>query len=228
MVTNWFKINISNLKNDRFIRFDVDYVEISREFQNSNHTNYLKNYLTFIETGKSIDKEDYNINGQPSEYAHITVRNIVQGELNLKDLIYLNEDKGITLKNFQIEKGDILIAISSNVGVSCLVETVPSNLQLTLSHYIVKIKVDTSRINPKLLVYYLNSSKIKNYFRSVETGKTLKNLSKNYIYNLPISLPKNTQKQLEIVKRIQPIETDILKIKASIKEPLEIINSVFF
>jgi len=220
----YFKSNLSELRNDPFARFDVDYLDIYKSFNAFPKKLFLNDFITFIETGKSISKKDYN--DGISDYAHIVVRNITTGTLVLENLIYINEEKGEFLKPFKLIKGDILIAISSNVGASCLVDK-DYDIQLTLSHYITRIRIDENKLNKKLLVYYLNSKLIKKYFRSTETGKTLKNLSKVYIHRLPVALPDSIEKQNDIAAKITPIEQKIKGLKADKKDALEIINKVF-
>lgn len=227
MVKKWFNTSLFELTNDPYIRFDVDYINISKTFKKIGSMKPLKDYITFIETGKSIKREDYS-DDDVSDYAHIVVRNIKDGKLRLTDLVYMNEEKGEALSGFRIEKGDILIAISSNVGASCIIDKEFDDIQLTLSHYIVRIRVDEKKLNPKLLVHYLNSDLMKNYFRSVETGKTQKNLSKTYINILPVFLPLDIKAQDDLVEKIIPLEAEINQLKNQIKNPLDIINEIIF
>lgn len=224
MGLNIFSSKLSELSKDQFIRFDTDYLNIYKKF-NQLKPKYLKNYITFIETGKAITRTDYAEDN--SEYAHIVVRNIKNGDLVLDDLVYLTEEKGEDLANYRLENGEILIAISSNVGFSCLLQDLPDDIYLTLSHYILRLRINEQMLNPKFLVYYLNSDLMKSYFRSVETGKTLKNLSKVYIHNLPILFNLDLNQQNEVVKKIEPIEQEIQNLKLHKKEHLEIINEVF-
>ena len=68
---------------------------------------------------------------------------------------------------------------------------------------------------------------MQKYFRSAETGKTQKNLSKNYIRELPMLIPDDVKEQEVIVNKIAPIEAAIKKFKTQIKPDTEIINEVF-
>ena len=69
--------------------------------------------------------------------------------------------------------------------------------------------VNPEKLNPRLLVYYLNSKTIQKYFRATETGKTQKNLSKTYLRELPIFLPAAVNGQNELLDSIVPIEAEI-------------------
>ena len=122
---------------------------------------------------------------------------------------------------------DIVIAISANCGSAFYFESVVEDVQLTLSHYLAKFKVDTFKLNPRLLVYYLNSKPIKNYFRATETGKTQKNLSKTYLKNLPIFLPTELIKQNELLEQIKLVENKIEQLKNLKSISKNITNKVF-
>ncbi|HOM95781.1 MAG: hypothetical protein GX941_01510 [Candidatus Methanofastidiosa archaeon] len=150
-----------------------------------------------------------------SEYVHLVVKNIKEGEIDLTDLVYINESKGAELRKYSLNSDDIIIALSSNVGNSSLFDINEEDVQFTLSHYLARIKCDKRKINPKILVYYLNSKAIWKYFRVCETGKTKKNISKVYIRNLPILL--DLDKQEEMLKKITRIEESISKIRSELK-----------
>jgi restriction endonuclease S subunit len=226
MGVSFFKLNLSNLSQDEYLRFDIDYLEFKREISSTNFR-FLKNYVQKFETGQPITKDDYSEDGEQTEYIHLVVRNIKNGELDLKDPIYIKEEKGISLSPFKIEKGDIVVAISANCGAAFYFENIVEEFQLTLSHYLAKFKVNTDLINPHLLVYYLNSKTIQKYFRATETGKTQKNLSKTYLRDLPVLLPKDMNKQNEILEKIILVESKITSLKNSKLKPIDIFNKVF-
>jgi type I restriction enzyme S subunit len=220
-----FKSKLSDLKSDQYLRCDTDFLEFNKTVGTANR--YLKNFVPVFETGKPITKQDYSENGVTTEYIHLVVRNIKNGVLNLDDPIYINEEKGEALKQFKIESGDIVVAISANCGSAFYFNEVIKDYQLTLSHYLSKFKVNPDNLNPRLLVYYLNSKTIQKYFRATETGKTQKNLSKTYLRELPIFLPADVEQQNEILNSITPIENEISELKRQVVKPIEIINQVF-
>ncbi|GFE62433.1 restriction endonuclease subunit S [Geobacter sp. AOG2] len=222
--TNFY--NFNTLSVDPFLRMDVDYFEITKELNITRNAPRLKKFITLLETGHPITKEDYYLDGN-TDYIHIVVRNIKDGELYLSNPIYINDDKGEELNKYKLLKGDIVIAISANCGASFIYGNYQDNIQLTLSHYLAKLNVDETKINPTLLVYYLNSEIMQKYFRSVETGKTQKNLSKNYIRELPILIPQDVKEQLKIVNKISPLDLEIKELKSQIKPDSEIINEIF-
>ena len=218
--------NISTLASDPFLRMDFDYLEITKELNISREVPRLKKFITLLETGHPITKEDYYLDGK-TDYIHIVVRNIKGGELLLSNPIFINDDKGEELNKYKLLKGEIVIAISASCGASFIYDGSNNDVQLTLSHYLAKLNVNEKKINSTLLVYYLNSDIMQKYFRSTETGKTQKNLSKNYIRELPILIPEDVKEQLKIVNKIAPLDVEIKKLKTQIKPDAEIINEIF-
>jgi type I restriction enzyme S subunit len=192
---------LSDVSKDFFIRCDYDYLVNKEAFLKALRSvklRKLQGILTFLETGRSIEQKDY----APSEtnYIHLVPRDIKEGEFDLREPIYLTEEKGEELAEFRVNKGDILVVISSNVGDSVLFD-LDDEIQYTISHYMVRMQIDESQYMPEFLVYYLNHPNTKLFFRAVETGKTQQNLSKTYIYDLPIPDIQKT-KQQEIMKSI--------------------------
>ena len=213
-------VNFNEIKKDFFLRLDFDYFDIKKKLNIDNYIK-LRKYLTFLETGKPISQNDYV---DISDNIHIVVRNIADGKFNNENLIYINDDKGIELQQYRLKKGDIVIAISSNCGNSFYYNW-NDKRNLTLSHYLARFRINYNYINPVYLNYYINSSIIKKYFRSVETGKTLKNLSKYYIKTLPLLIP-DLNNQNKIVSYIEPIEEKITKLKSIIIPQYKIINEI--
>lgn len=217
-----FTIDFKELAKDFFVRFDYDYFEIKRDL-NLDGVPRLKKYLTFLETGKPIKPDDYS--NDETDNIHIVVRNIVDGEFEENNIIHITDEKAEELEKYRIEKNDIVIAISSNCGNSFYYNG-KDERNLTLSHYLARFRVDEKYINPKFLNHYINSKPLVQYFRSVETGKSIKNLSKYYIKELPILIP-SISIQGQILAQIEPIENKIKELKSKIKGPQEVISKVF-
>ena len=72
----------------------------------------------------------------------------------------------------------------------------------------------------------MQSKLCKDYFRSVETGKTIKNLAQNYISEMPIFVPKISEQE-KIISRVEPVLAEISDLKKSIESKRNIIDEVF-
>lgn len=212
---------LSDVSHDMYGRMDVDYFLIQNKY-NLADMEKLRDYITFLESGKAIKAEDYE-NG--TDNIHITVRNIEDGCLNLDNAIYITDEKADSLKEFRLKKNDVVIAISSNCGNAFVYDgSIPLNL--TLSHYLCRVRLKGQELLEDYLVLYMQSALCKDYFRSVETGKTIKNLAQSYISNMPVIVPYR-ETQLKIVDSAAPILKEIKDLKNSILPITRIINKVF-
>jgi restriction endonuclease S subunit len=222
--------SLNEISKDQFIRSDADFFRLTDNVQEELKSTGLKfdpiqKYITFMETGKPIARKDYAT--KPTGYIHVVVRNIENGKLSLgDDPIYLIEEKGKELEKHKLLEGEFVLAISSNVGDCFLYHGEHKEIQFTLSHYLVKIRFNSETFYPKFMVYWLNSSVIKEYFRACETGKTQMNLSKQYLDKLPFpKIDKGIQES--IVNKMKPIEARIVEIEKSIPNTQEVIERVF-
>lgn len=222
-----FYHTLSGLTDDFFVRCDYDFIMNIRLFRarlKGLKLRKLQGILTFLETGKSITQKDY----APVEtsYIHLVPRDVKEGEIGLRDPIFLTEDKGEELAEFRVKKGDILMVISSNVGDTVRFD-LDDETQYTISHYMVRMQIDETQYMPEFLVYYMNHPNIKLYFRAVETGKTQQNLSKTYIYDMPIpDIPKTTQQ--DIMKGVLEKTHKRSKLKQEIKKLTDQSNNQFW
>lgn len=224
----FFELKNSDIGKDFFIRLDYDYFENMEIFHNKikKFKKFIKfrDAISFLENGKPIEKSDYA--EEVTSFIHIVPRNIKEDILNLNSPIYIKDKKGEELKDFKLEKNDIIISISANVGESFLFKN-NEDTQYTLSHYTLRVKANSKVIDPKILVYYLNHKITKYFFRAVETGKTQKNLSKLYLYNLLIPKIDYRKQKKIIVPKLNGLEKDIVEIKNKIKPITTIIDNFF-
>jgi len=208
----FLKCDLNKLAIDPFARLDFKHhyyiKKFYEQFNSTTKFKKLRDITTLIETGKSIEKSDYS-EGE-SEYVHIVPRDVQDGILKIKNPIYLNSEKGEELADYRIDENDVLLVISSNVGDSVIFSSPDSNTNYTISHYMIRLKINDEEYNRDFLVHYLNHPNFKSYFRAVETGKTQQNLSKVYIRNLPIiDISKDDQET--IVKEINRKCDELLK-----------------
>lgn len=229
MALKIFKRPLKKLSTDQFMRSDADYYRLAdsvREDLRDTGLQFepLRKYVTHLETGKPITRKDYA--NKPTGYVHLVVRNIENGKLSLDDPLFLIEEKGKELEKHKLCAGDLVLAISSNVGNCFLYDGSFKETQFTLSHYLVKARFDQEKVDSRFLLFYLTSNVMKQYFRACETGKTQMNLSKQYLYELPF--PKiDRDTQTTIVKKMKVIEDEITKLEKTIPNTQEVIERVF-
>jgi len=227
-----FKLSLLEISEDPFARLDYDYFAnldaFKRQFSKSFKFKKLRDAVTTIETGEPVDRTDYAL--AETEYVHIVPRDIKGGVLDITDPIYLKPEKGDRLSEFKLVENDVLIAISSNCGDSAVFVSPSLDTQYTISHYMVRVKVNPKLYDPHFLAYYLNHPKIKTYFRAIEAGKTQQNLSKVYLRNFPVvDLPLEDQQSLvkTISARFEQVSAKLREIKTLEDESKQLIwNSV--
>lgn len=200
---------------------DCDYFIIRKKYRIKT-MDKLRNYITFLESGKSIKSSDYE---NDTENIHVTVRNIVEGELNIENAIFITDEKADKLAEYRLEKDDVIIAISSNCG-QAFVYNGEQNYNLTLSHYLCRVRVKKLLLDERYLILFMKSKMVRDYYRSVETGKTIKNLAQYYVKEMPVVIPSLSE-QKALIKKVEPIQNEIKDLRAKIVPIHKIINEVF-
>ncbi len=184
----YYKKTLSDFSKDAFARMDFGFYFYSdnfiAQFPKGTKFKKLRDIVTLLETGAAVERTDYA--NTESDFIHLVPRDIKNGSLDVRDPIYLNSQKGEELESYRLMEGDILIAISSNCGDTAFFMPPVAGKNYTISHYIVRVQVNSDLYDPDFLVYYLNHPRIKTYFRAIEAGKLQQNLSKVYIRNFPI------------------------------------------
>lgn len=66
----------------------------------------MSEFITFIETGKPITREDY---AKESNNIHLVVRNISDGEVIYDDPVYITDEKAQELSAYRIQKTILLL-----------------------------------------------------------------------------------------------------------------------
>src|SRR5688572_13822706 len=120
----YFKTTLIDLAIDPFARLDFDYFynmeKFEAQFKKGPKFKTLRDIVTVMETRKPVKRTDYS--QYETDYIHLVPRDIKNGELSVREPIYLTPEKGEELKNFRLDTDDILISISSNVGDSIIFE----------------------------------------------------------------------------------------------------------
>ncbi|MDL2322374.1 restriction endonuclease subunit S [Bacteroidales bacterium OttesenSCG-928-A17] len=161
-----------------------------------------------FENGFAFSSNDYKTIGIPL----IRISNIIDGSIELNNCVYIDESEFIP-QRYQIEKGDLLIAMSgATTGKMGIYKSIdPAYLNQRVG--CIKSK------NNQLL-----SNLYRNYFLLLQTDEILKlahggaqpNISSNKINSIEIPLPPINE-QRRIVKRIEEIFASLDEIANSIK-----------
>ena len=227
MAVNKSMVDFADISSYWHFRLDfrfLDYTKTKPNFKSSP----FRNFVTVIGNGKDISPDNY-ADYNSTDVLYPSVNNFRGGIFRHKDITFINEDYGVPKS---LEDNDIIISRSGTVGITYVwnkeevnkifgreVVTIPSG-------YLIVVRVDERKLLPKFVQYYFNSTLMLRYFNVFGVGKTQKNIAQPEILAIPIpNLAISTQ--AEILKKIQPIEIEITKLKQQIKPQTEVMNMLF-
>lgn len=78
-----------------------------------------------------------------------------------------------------------------------------------------RVRVKKDLLDEKYLVLYMKSKLVRDYYRSVETGKTIKNLAQYYVKEMPVVIP-SLPEQRALVTDVKPVEDELRALKARV------------
>ena len=148
-------------------------------------------------------------------------------ELLFDEMLKLPEDYADEYSKYLVQNNDLLIGMTGDGKFfkTCFVENLDTQILLNQRVGIIRIKENIKGISLKFISLLFNSDKVQNQIRIVAMGKTQKNVSPFDILN--VKIPKlDYSTQIELLKIIKPIETQITNLKNSKLKPLAIIDKV--
>jgi len=162
----------------------------------------LGSILTDIQYGTS-KKSSYELE---NSIPVLRIPNIVNGRIDSTDLKYgqfTEKEK----KNLYLKDGDLLI-IRSNGSLDLVgrVAIVDSEFEgFLFAGYLIRLRVDTSSINPEYLAYYLSSPKIRKHIElTARNTNGINNINSKEIQAFEVELPP-IEEQNEIVRHIKTL-----------------------
>lgn len=117
----------------------------------------------------------------------IQLKDFEDNYTSIGDDCYLIDSDAVKSK-YYLETGNILF-ISKGTNNFALVYNSIDGIPTIASSALFVIKVDEALADPSFVAWYLNQSKVQNYFKSNETGTYTKSISKSILEEVPIALP---------------------------------------
>ena len=142
---------------------------------------------------QGLTKEEYLITGN---YYLITGTDFQNGEINLKNCYYVNEERYIQDKNIQLKNDDVLVTKDGTLGKVAYVSNLDKPATLNSGIFVIR-SIDTNKLLNRYLFHYLKAPYLMKYAQNKLTGGTIKHLNQNVIVDFEIPLPP-----LEVQKRI--------------------------
>ena len=190
---------------------------IARKKQYSWYRDYLLKFENKVEKSKlsevatikarigwqGLTKEEYLITGN---YYLITGTDFQNGEINLKNCYYVNEERYIQDKNIQLKNDDVLVTKDGTLGKVAYVSNLDKPATLNSGIFVIR-SIDTNKLLNRYLFHYLKAPYLMKYAQNKLTGGTIKHLNQNVIVDFEIPLPP-----LEVQKRIVEVLDNFEKI----------------
>ena len=170
------------------------------------------------------NKGEYGIGASAVDYSdelytYLRITDINDdGTLNKNDLKSVDD---VDAKNYLLNENDVVFARTGNsTGKAYYYDKMDG--ELVYAGFLIKFSLDSSKINPKFMKYYVLSKDYKGWVNSMCTGSTRPNINAKMYGNMELILPPREQQdflvnilgeidnKIEINKRINKNLDDIL------------------
>ena len=140
-------------------------------------------------------KESYKDKG----ISLVRSQNVYDFEFEESGLAFIDDEQAANLSNVKVEANDVLLNITGHsVGRCCMV---PDRvLPARVNQHVMILRADTQKLDPRYLLYYVNSPQIKHQLLQQTHGATRKALTKGQMQNFEVRYPS-----LPIQRRIADI-----------------------
>lgn len=140
------------------------------------------------------------------DFLVVRTPNVRNGELNLKDALYTDEETyNDRIRRYIPKPGDVLLTREAPAGETCLV---PKNLKLCLGQRMMCLRPDNTKLLPQYLAYSFYSPIVKRLFQKKSSGTTVFHFNVSEIRKLSIPIP-NLDRQQEVVEILRSIDSKI-------------------
>jgi type I restriction enzyme S subunit len=186
-------------------------LEVTRLFSNVEQRGWqvesLENYLVDTRYGTSQKTTDDDT-GTPV----LRMGNIQQGRLDLRDLKYLHLNDS-ELSNLHLARGDVLVNRTNSAELVGKCAVFDLEEEYVFASYLIRLRLDRTRVEPKLLSLYLNSPLGRAYMLKEKTQMTGQaNVNAKKLRALPIALP-SLPEQRRIVAYLDDLQTKVDSLK---------------
>ena len=187
----------------RFSEFKDEWIELS-----------LKEYYSKIRNGfVGVATPFYVENG----IKYLQGKNIKDGKIDPKGLIYISEDFHHKKNNSQLKQNDILMVQSGHVG-ECAVVT--QDYENANCHALIILSPDhNEKVNSHFVVYYFYSHYGKKRISEIKTGNTIEHVLASEIKEVTLNFP-TPKEQTKIAEFLSAVDDKI----SQLSRQLELLN----
>ena len=162
-----------------------------------------------VQGGYAFKSNDYKDEG----VLLVRISNVGNNNFIYKDLIYVPKRFLTSHSNFLLDKDDVLMGLTGDLGKICILENgeFPFILNQRVGRFIFNEKVSN-----RFLYYLISSSTIQNKFDTFFTGGAQKNISPKQIESVEYVVPKSTTEQTTIANILSKTDQAIANTEALI------------
>ena len=162
-----------------------------------------KNNIVGGPFGSNLKSSEYRTEGIPV----FRIQNIDRNKFIDKNINYVSEEKAEFLSKHSFKSGDIIITkLCAPLGKTCFV---PKNYEKgIIVADLIRARVDNKNINPKFIVYQLNSPFFIKQFARFTKGTTRPRIKLSIVRDLTFNLPPLYEQQ-RIVNTIEDLFSDL-------------------
>jgi len=131
-----------------------------------------------------VQTGDYIENGIPC----IRVVDLTKGNIEKSNLIKTSLKISQSYKKTVLEKGDLIIALRGEIGLSKCISVELEGCNLTRG--IARVAPDLSKFDSKYIEFYLNSESIRKVFDQRKNGSALKEIPISELKKIPVRYPE--------------------------------------
>ena len=159
----------------------------------------MSEWKTYTLKELSKGKGEYGI-GAPSipfdkdKYTYLRITDINDdGTLNKSGMMSVDSKDA---QKYLLEKNDVVFARTGNsTGRSYFYDG--SDGELVYAGFLIRFRLDDTKVNPKMLKYYTHSQPYYDWVKSIDTGGTRGNINARTYGDMPISFPpRNIQDRI--------------------------------
>ena len=194
----------------RFVEMFGDPVLNSNNYKN----NYLEQYIEFITSGSRGWSKYYKKDGK---YWFITIKNVKNSHITKDNMQTITPPDNQEAKRTKVKEGDLLISITADLGRTGVVTKDIADHGSYINQHLTCLRLNTDRINPVYVSYFLESSAGKRQFsvknqNGVKAGLNFKAIKKLKILIPPLSL------QNKFVNFVQQVDKSKVAVQKSLEE----------
>jgi type I restriction enzyme S subunit len=157
-----------------------------------------------VKGGKRLAK-GYSLQHENNGMPYITVSDMYQGGVDLKNIKYVPSEIAESIKNYKISINDIFISVAGTLGIVGIIPIELDNANLTENAN----KLTNLKCNQKYLLQYLMSDKFGKLIDSVKTTNAQPKLAIYAINSFVTFLPSSIEEQTKIANFLTAVDEKI-------------------